>query len=111
MKFEGVDTLEQARSLTNCEVFFPRALAGENAEEVSWAQLTGLCLVDNRNDQSIGTVTAVDDTTENILLEVEDEKGHTLLIPAVPAFIKDIDMEEKKIRVELPEGLINLNDN
>jgi 16S rRNA processing protein RimM len=53
----------------------------------------------------------VDDSTENVLLVINDEKGEELLIPAVESFIKDIDMEERKIRVELPEGLIGLNDN
>lgn len=111
MKFEGVDTQEQARSLTNCEVFFPRALADSQTDEVSWAQLTGMQLIDQQTEQCIGTVTAVDDSTENVLLVVNDEKGEELLIPAVPSFIKDIDMEEMKIRVELPEGLLSLNDN
>ena len=111
MKFEGIDTLEQARNLTNCEVFFPRALAEGQTDEVSWAQLTGMQLINNQNEQCIGTVTAVDDSTENVLLVINDEKGEELLIPAVESFIKDIDMEERKIRVELPEGLIGLNDN
>ncbi len=111
MKFEGIDTLEQARNLTNCEVFFPRALAEGQTDEVSWAQLTGMQLINNQNEQCIGTVSSVDDSTENVLLVINDEKGEELLIPAVESFIKDIDMEERKIRVELPEGLIGLNDN
>jgi 16S rRNA processing protein RimM len=92
-------------------VFFPRALAEGQTDEVSWAQLTGMQLINNQNEQCIGTVTFVDDSTENVLLVINDEKGEELLIPAVESFIKDIDMEERKIRVELPEGLIGLNDN
>lgn len=111
MKFEGIDSLEQAKGLTNCEVFFPRALADQHTDEVSWAQLTGLQLMNQQNEQCIGTVIAVDESTENVLLVINDEKGKELLIPAVPSFIKDIDMEERKIWVELPEGLISLNDN
>ena len=111
MKFEGIDTLEQARNLTNCEVFFPRALAEGQTDEVSWAQLTGMQLINNQNEQCIGTVSSVDDSTENVLLVINDEKGEELLIPAVESFIKDIDMEERKIRVELPVGLLSLNDN
>jgi 16S rRNA processing protein RimM len=111
VKFEGIDTLEQARNLTNCEVFFSRALAEEQTDEVSWSQLTGMQLINYRNEQNIGTVTSVDDSTENILLVIDDEKGNELLIPAVESFIKDIDMEKREIRVELPEGLLSLNDN
>ncbi|MBR5039442.1 MAG: 16S rRNA processing protein RimM [Prevotella sp.] len=109
IKFEGIDTLEQARNLTNCEVFFPRSLAEDQSDEVSWAQLTGMQLINNQNGQCIGTVTAVDDSTENVLLVINDEKGEELLIPAVESFIKGIDMEERHIRVELPEGLLNIN--
>ena len=92
-------------------MFFPRALAEGQTDEVSWAQLTGMQLINNQNEQCIGTVSSVDDSTENVLLVINDEKGEELLIPAVESFIKDIDMEERKIRVELPEGLIGLNDN
>ena len=33
VKFEDVDTVERARELTNCEVFFPRQLADNDEDD------------------------------------------------------------------------------
>ena len=37
MKFEGIDTQERARELTGCEVYFPREMAEDDDEQLSWA--------------------------------------------------------------------------
>ena len=46
VKFEGVDTLEQAADLTGCDVYFPRAASDDDADTVSKAELSGFRLVD-----------------------------------------------------------------
>ena len=45
LKLEGIDTQEQARELTNCEVFFPRSMAKSQEEGISWAQIVGFRIV------------------------------------------------------------------
>ena len=44
------------------------------------------------------------------LIVVEQEDGEELLIPAQEEFIVEINQEKKLITVELPEGLLNLED-
>ena len=56
---------------------------------------------------TLGTITAVDDSTENVLFVV-DHKGDELLIPANDDFITQIDSENQTIHMQLPEGLIGL---
>ena len=56
----------------------------------------------------VGTINSVDDTTENVLLEVTSPTGKDLLIPAAPALIHDIDEEQRVIIMDLPEGLLSL---
>lgn len=106
MKFDGIDSQEQARELTNCEVLFPYALTDSDDGGMTMAQIVGFSIVDSH--QAVGTITSVDDSTENILFEVLTADNRTILIPAVPEFIKDIDEEKRTITMDLPGGLLDL---
>jgi len=108
LKLEGIDTQEQARELTHCEVFFPRALALNQEEGVSWAQIVGFQIVNAAGLMPIGTIASVDESTENVLLEVTSDTGKELLIPAASALIQDIDEAHRVIIMDLPEGLLSL---
>ena len=57
----------------------------------------------------LGEVVDVDTTTVNTLFIVERE-GEELLVPAQEEFIRGIDQQQKLITVELPEGLLNLDE-
>lgn len=57
----------------------------------------------------LGEVVDVDTTTVNTLFVVKQE-GEELLVPAQEEFILGIDQEKKLITVELPEGLLDLDD-
>lgn len=58
----------------------------------------------------LGKVTDVDMSTVNTLFVVERPDGEELLVPAQEEFIKGIDQERKLIVVDLPEGLLNLDE-
>ena len=104
MKFEGIDSQEQARDLTGCDVFFPRNMANEEEGGISWASLVGFDLVDAETGKTIGKISSIDDTTINILFELEDGK----LIPASEELITDVDTKKQQIIINLPEGILEL---
>ena len=104
MKFDGIDTQERARELTGCDVYFPRALAESDEDSISWAEMIGYSLVDAQSGQKIGTIAAVDDSTINILFELEDGQ----LIPASEELITNIDTQKHQIEINLPEGILEL---
>lgn len=104
MKFDGIDTQERARELTGCDVYFPRALAESDEDSISWAEMIGYSLVDAQSGQKIGTIAAVDDSTINILFELEDGR----LIPASEELITNIDTQKHQIEINLPEGILEL---
>ena len=104
MKFEGIDTQERARELTGCDVFFPRSLADSDDEGLSWAEIIGYALVDAATGRSIGEIASVDDSTLNVLFELEDGT----LIPASEDLITDIDKTKRTIDINLPEGILEL---
>ena len=98
VKLEGVDTAERARMFTNVEVYFP----------VSWEFFVGFRMEDVHHGM-LGEVVDVDTATVNTLFIVERE-GEELLVPAQEEFIRGIDQQQKLITVELPEGLLNLDE-
>ena len=110
VKLEGIDTAERARMFTNVEVYFPVKHAEEAEDgELSWNFFVGFRMEDVRHGE-LGEVGEVDTTTVNTLFVVEQEDGEELLIPAQEEFIVEINQEKKLITVELPEGLLNLED-
>lgn len=108
VKFEDVNTAERARELTGCEVFFPRDKADSDGENVSWAEIVGYTVVDSSDGKAVGTISSVDDSTINILLSVIDGKGCEHLIPISDELITGLDKKERKISVNIPDGLLEL---
>lgn len=108
VKFDDIDTQEQARELTGCDVFFFRKLADEGAEGLSWAAIRGFALIDEATGQTVGTILGVDDSTQNILFEVQTGEGKDLLVPASEELIRDVDTTKRQITVALPAGLLDL---
>ena len=104
VKFCDVDTQQRASELTGCDVYFPRALADEDEDNVSYAMLVGFDIIDAGTGSKVGTVAAIDDATVNLLFELEDGR----LIPASDDLISDIDMKQGEIRMNIPEGLLEL---
>ena len=110
VKLEGIETAERARMFTNVEVYFPVKHAEEAEDgELSWNFFVGFRMEDGRHGE-LGEVVEVDTATVNTLFVVEQEDGEELLIPAQEEFIVEINQEKKLITVELPEGLLNLED-
>lgn len=108
LKLCDIDTQEQARQFTNCEVFFERSKADTPADELTWAQIVGFQIVDENNGKVVGKIVAVDDSTENILFEIETTKGHQALIPAHDSLIRNIDTPSQTITMTIPDGLLAL---
>lgn len=104
VKFCDVDTQQRAQELTGCDVYFPRALAEEAEETPSLSSLVGFKIVSVPDGSTIGTIAAIDDTTQNILFELEDGT----LIPASDELIENIDVSKKEIIMNIPEGLLDI---
>ena len=104
VKFCDIDTQQRASELTGCDVYFPRDIAEEDDDTPSLASLVGYDLEDAGNGQKIGRIAAIDDTTANLLFVLEDGR----LIPASDELIERIDTKERTIKMDIPEGLLEL---
>ncbi|WP_018464390.1 ribosome maturation factor RimM [Segatella paludivivens] len=108
MKFEDIDTQDKARDLTGDEVYFPRSLSDGGDENVSWAEIFGFEVVDKNTNKTIGVIKSVDDSTINTLFEIETNDGKEVLVPANEDLIHEADMDNRRIKMFIPEGLLDL---
>lgn len=104
VKFCDIDTQERASELTGSEVYFPRHLAEEADDMPSLASLVGFDLIEANENKKIGQIAAVDDTTVNLLFELEGGQ----LVPASDDLIEEINIQERIIKMHIPEGLLEL---
>jgi 16S rRNA processing protein RimM len=106
-KLRGVDSIGQAEALAGQDVCVPAADRFPLPEgEYYFSDLTGCRMVADRTDVPIGTVTGWRDLGGSVVLEVN---GGGILVPFAGAMLRKIDLEKREIRVELPEGLLDLN--
>ena len=109
MKLEDIDTLEATQMLVNSPVFIEKKYQEElDDDEVSLHYFIGFQMLDGDNGTPIGTITDIDDKTDNWLFIVTRPDGNEVLIPAHEEFIAEIRQEEKTIVMDLPIGLLEL---
>ncbi|HEY1219970.1 MAG TPA: ribosome maturation factor RimM [Bryobacteraceae bacterium] len=105
-KFQGVDTISDAQLLVGMEVRIPIAERTEIAPgEFFQSDLVGCEVVDRKSGARLGRVEAWQDGGGCGLLVVEGG----LLIPFARSICVEIDVQARRIAVELPEGLRELN--
>lgn len=105
VKFEGIDSTEKARTLTNVEVYYPVKFMDDQEEISSWNYFIGF-RVEDIHHGCLGTVVDVDDATMNVLFVIENGDEEVLL-PAHEEFILDIDRKKKILKVDIPDGLLD----
>lgn len=103
VKFDWVDTEKYAKRLIGASVYlYLDEIVDEPLE--SEALLKGFVLFDTEKGE-VGEIEQVDDYSGNVVLTVKhgDEE---LLVPFHPEFVVEIDEEQKRLTLNLPEGLI-----
>ena len=107
IKFEDVDTEQDADALLKCDIYLPlEFLPKLKDDKFYFHEIIGFT-VEDVNFGMVGIVKSVNDSTAQALFEI-DRDGIEILIPMIDAFIKKVDKKNKVILVETPEGLIDL---
>ena len=107
VKFEEVDTEEDADSILKCDVYLPiEFLPKLEDDKFYFHEVIGFT-VEDINFGKVGIITAINDLTAQSLFEI-DRDGTQILIPMNDDFIKKVDKKKKLIIVDTPEGLIDL---
>lgn len=107
LKFGGVDSINDAETLVGSELQVPHEQRAQL--EPGWlyiSDLVGCTVLDG--EREVGRVQDVQfGAGEAPLLIVRGEKEYE--IPFAQAFLKSVDLEHKQIRMELPDGLLEVN--
>jgi len=111
IKFEGVDSNEDAKELSKVNLYlertsFPAGFSSEDVQSIDF--YIGYQIVDQIGDV-IGEIISIDDSTENVLFNVLSASETEILIPASDDYILQIDDNARIIQMEIPEGLLELD--
>lgn len=108
VKFEGIDSPEEARFYRGATLWISRKQAVPLHEnEYYRADLIGL-LVITEDGEELGKVTNVLETGANDVYEITMPNKSTLLFPAIRDCIKDVDLEAGRMTVHVMDGLMEL---
>lgn len=110
VKLDDVDDDRAARRLAHHTVYYPIDRLPEDdpeGDEPTWERFMGYQLTDAAG-HAVGTVDGVDTSTANVLFSV-DREGQELLIPVAPEVVCTVDHAARRIAVDMPEGLLDLN--
>jgi 16S rRNA processing protein RimM len=108
LKFAGVDSIDAARRLRGADLWVPREERGVLPEgQYFQSDLVGCKVVDGNGGRVLGVVEGFEQYGGPPLLEVKCE-GRELLIPFVPAICVGVNLGDRSILVDLPEGLLDL---
>lgn len=109
LRLAQCDHIDAVTPLVGCSVWMERSAVSRLDEESPyWHELDGLEVID-RELGVIGRVAGMFSTAAHDILEVRGAYGE-VLIPAIPPFIRNIDIESGCLHVDLPEGLVDVPD-
>jgi 16S rRNA processing protein RimM len=106
--FVGYGSLDAAERLVGLELGIPEERLRPLADGVYYQhQLVG-CAVETSSGEAVGAVVKVEGGAAGSLLVVEAQSGE-VLIPMAPGICVDVNVKDRRIVVQPPEGLLELN--
>jgi len=107
--FEGLSSIEAVERLAGLELRVPEAsLQPLEPGRYYEHQLVG-CSVETTQGAAVGAVVRVDSGAGGSRLVVDGARGE-ILVPLAADICVDVDVAARRIRIEPPEGLLELNE-
>jgi 16S rRNA processing protein RimM len=107
--FEGISSVEQAESLVGRELRVPEETLQPLAEGMYYLHQLEGCRVTTRSGDEVGTVRKVEGGIGGSHLVIDGKRGE-ILVPLASEICVEIDVAAKRIVIEPPEGLLDLNE-
>jgi 16S rRNA processing protein RimM len=108
LKFEGVDSINDAEALVGCEIQIPQDERAELEAGAAYVgDLVGCEVV--AGGRAVGIVADVQFGAGEAPLLVVRSGDKESLIPLAAAYLKRMDTAAKRIEMELPEGMLELD--
>lgn len=106
VKFRGIDDKDAADLLRGHFLFVEESKRKRLPKDKHYIDEIIGCAVKDKSGREYGTVTAVEEYPAQMIYTVRTPSGDVLL-PAVPEFIRSMDVEQRTIIVTPPEGLFS----
>jgi 16S rRNA processing protein RimM len=107
VQFEDVNSEEEADRLLGCEIYLPlNMLPKLEGNKFYFHEVIGFEIEDKRLGV-FGVIQSINDTTAQPLFEVLNGEVE-ILIPMIDHFLVEIDRKNKKVVMDLPEGLVEM---
>ena len=101
MKFRGIDSKEDAARLTNRELAVTREQLVKLPDDRFYVfDLDGCRVFDRTSGELLGTVVEVRNYPANDVYVIEDNDGRTMMLPAVRAYVTEVNLAERRITIE-----------
>lgn len=113
LTIDGIDNEKEVSRLVNHDIY---ALKRDYRQESLDSDADGFPLdyfigfeLHDSDGERVGEITDVDEQTENAIFIV-DREGAELMVPATDELIVEFDLDKKVMVMDLPQGLLDLND-
>ena len=105
VKLEGLDTKEAARRVVQKEVWVTEKDFAQFAGKSAPIAMVGFRLIDGSVD--LGEILEVIEQPHQVLCRI-DLEGKEALIPLNEQTLRGVDQRKREVRVELPDGLLDV---
>ena len=105
VKLEGIDNPESAKEFKGFEIHTIKDRKDLEVGYYFYEDLVGCSIIDQSKNE-LGKVSKVEEFPAQITLRVRRPNGKDFFVPFVKQFIKKVDIEDKKIYIEVIEGML-----
>lgn len=107
LSFEGYPNINDVEKFRDSLLKVSEEQQGDLAEnEFYYREIIGLTVIDE-NQKEIGTISEILSTGANDVWVVKRKGQKDALIPYIESVVQEIDLQAKKVYVEIPEGLLD----
>jgi len=107
VQFEDVATEAEADTLIGCGIYLPLSMLPKlEGNQFYFHEVIGFDIEDKRLGV-FGKIVSINDSTAQPLFEVVNGSVE-ILVPMIDQFLVKIDRENKKVIMDLPEGLVEM---
>jgi 16S rRNA processing protein RimM len=112
LHFAGIESISDAEALAGLTVAIPldqRVPLGEDEAYIGDLMECELVDLSGPEPRVIGRIANVDRAAGPVALLVVDSPSGEVLVPFAKSYLRRIDLENKRVEMALPEGLLDLN--
>jgi 16S rRNA processing protein RimM len=112
LKIRGVDSISDAEALVGCEIQIPRSARAELEPGAAYvSDLTGCAVtaIESGREREIGKIADVQFGAGEAPLLVIRQGKHEYLVPFAAEFLDCVDVEQKRVRMKLPDGMLEVD--